>query len=450
MEADAKIISTRNGPITFVADSMELFEGRDTQDVLDPSGNGDRGQAEITPDRRRDHAFTAHPATMLVINVTNSCNSNCVYCYEKEWRTSERLLEWTGPDLLEDVARILHSNRSIRAIKFFGGEPLLFPHLIDATCKSVEEYCQSLGLKTPQFSVVTNGTIYTSKIVEMLKRHRIRVTISIDGPPAVNRLTRPPAPGNEIGLASDSEANIRRLSLDLEKQIRIEATFTKYHAELGIGLADILKYCSRFSQWPVDVLPAQNFDPERTRDWELSHEDRVRFFGDGIRYSMSQLGTAVDTPIVMASAIGMISTLLRKERCDAFCPASGGQIALVPGGYTYPCYLFLGHGCVMSRNADDNNEMGTQGVAGSDFLSKTEIEACRHCWASPFCKKCLFYSLIKYGSLSPVHREDCDFTRAMSEEFLRDWYMLRISSNEDHNLCKNLSKLGLVKVDEDR
>ena len=103
-----------------------------------------------------------------------SCNLQCEYCYQNPMRESRASLHYSLPEL----KRALELEG--RPFTLFGGEPLLM-RLEDL------ESLFSWGLdRYGENTVQTNGTLITAKHIEIFRRYKVRVGISIDGPDELN------------------------------------------------------------------------------------------------------------------------------------------------------------------------------------------------------------------------------------------------------------------------
>jgi uncharacterized protein len=90
---------------------------------------------------------------------------------------------------------------------FHGGEPMLIgPARFDAWCR---EASVTFGLDTVRFSIQTNGTLIDDRWIDVFRRHRVSVGVSLDGPMPVNDEYRFDHQGR--GSYSRIAASIRRL-----------------------------------------------------------------------------------------------------------------------------------------------------------------------------------------------------------------------------------------------
>ncbi|MNJ99901.1 Anaerobic sulfatase-maturating enzyme [compost metagenome] len=129
----------------------------------------------------------------LTINVTQICNLKCTYCAAGGDGTygmaqTKISVEQTLPQLKFFLEK-LSSGDSFKIV-FLGGEPLLYPEGIRAIANYVQLMTAGRNI-TPQFSIVTNGTLMTDANIELLKSIKCNVTVSVDGPEHINDIVRP-------------------------------------------------------------------------------------------------------------------------------------------------------------------------------------------------------------------------------------------------------------------
>jgi uncharacterized protein len=127
----------------------------------------------------------------LVVKVAERCNLNCSYCYVYNHEDKTYM---TRPSRMRDeifeamLMRALHyckehSPHSI-SITFHGGEPtLLGARCIDEWAGKTEKY---LGDYLDSVGMQTNGTLLDADWIDVIKRHNIRVGVSMDGPAHVH------------------------------------------------------------------------------------------------------------------------------------------------------------------------------------------------------------------------------------------------------------------------
>ncbi|MFM9592008.1 FxsB family cyclophane-forming radical SAM/SPASM peptide maturase [Streptomyces scabiei] len=124
----------------------------------------------------------------FVLKVHSRCNLDCDYCYvyhsaDTSWRDKPRLMDAA---VAERVAGRIAEHATAHdlpgvGIVLHGGEPLLLG------ARRLEELLGILGRGLEQagvpvrFSAQTNGVLLTPAILDVLLRHRVDVSVSLDG-----------------------------------------------------------------------------------------------------------------------------------------------------------------------------------------------------------------------------------------------------------------------------
>ena len=140
------------------------------------------------------YGFNRHDLT-LQIEPTLKCNFACVYCFEDGFpqitmseEHQERLLGFVEKYMQREELSSLN-------VIWFGGEPLLVPHILEKLTTGFRRICDKLGLNFEtryKANVVTNGSLLTEKIRKKLQEWRItNIQITIDGSEKVHNLRRP-------------------------------------------------------------------------------------------------------------------------------------------------------------------------------------------------------------------------------------------------------------------
>jgi len=112
--------------------------------------------------------------TIEYLPVGIACNLSCSYCYQDPMRDAGNI---NVPRDWERVQTQLTSQFTV-----FGGEPLLAPieHLEEVWKFGLEKYGSN--------GIQTNGTLITPQHVELFRKYRVQVGISVDGPGYLNSL----------------------------------------------------------------------------------------------------------------------------------------------------------------------------------------------------------------------------------------------------------------------
>ena len=110
----------------------------------------------------------------ITINITNKCNLNCTYCFEKnkddQFMTIENALK------IVDISYNELKDDKHFMINIFGGEPFLAWEIIEAICNHIK-----LKKYKARVGITTNLTILNDYMLDIIEEYEIFLLVSIDG-----------------------------------------------------------------------------------------------------------------------------------------------------------------------------------------------------------------------------------------------------------------------------
>ena len=144
---------------------------------------------EIVKKIQKKNSFLFNGVSLHIMVLTLRCDMKCVYC-----QASSTCQNGKGYDLDEETAKktvdfIFQSPNSNINIEFQGGEPLLNFEIL----KKTVEYAKKKNKKYQKnliFSLVSNMTLMTEKIMDWLIDNRVGVCTSLDGPKELHNKNR--------------------------------------------------------------------------------------------------------------------------------------------------------------------------------------------------------------------------------------------------------------------
>ncbi len=358
------------------------------------------------------------PLQTLVLNVTNQCNLSCKYCYEfgedrvgnPEGKTkfmSEETARATVDYLLEQS----EGRRSVH-LTFFGGETLMNFKVVRSTIEYAREQARAAG-KTIDFSLTTNATLLTPKIIEYLAENQVGVTISIDGPKELNDKFR--VFHNGKGTYEVIAPKVKEL-LQKHKSRPIAARVT-----LTSQVVDVTRI---FRHLTNDMgFHEVGFAPVTTSPIRL-----YAIGGGGLDLILAQFTKLAQEYLEYAlrdehHGFSNVSDTLQELHAGISkahpCGASLGLMGVGPSGDIAPCHRFvdsdqhkLGH---ISTGVDREKQAA--------FLERGHISRkieCHSCWARPVCSGgCYHEAYVRYGDTGHANLHYCDWIRGWTDVCLR-------------------------------
>ncbi len=253
----------------------------------------------------------------LMLLITQECNLNCLYCYLKHSRPSGSM----DRELIAEAVRMLARSGSGRVhVQITGGEPTIYPELVEYTLKSVRSI-------VPQASVglQTNCTLMDRSLAEILRKYNVQVGVSIDGLEDVHNKFR--------GKFGDTLNGLKLLD---ESGVEFRVTCVVYRDNV-CKLDRLLLFLSTFRNFRginLDLMTEKDRDgsqPGRAGAKEL-HKGLVKFLK-----ALDWVNLSRTIPITFRQYEMVIGK--RKLKCPVM---EFGSIALCPDGRVYPCTHLVG------------------------------------------------------------------------------------------------------------
>jgi uncharacterized protein len=190
----------------------------------------------------------------LVVNLTDKCNLNCVYCSRQFARKKPISM---STDLvikvLKNAGEYADKNKIRMTVQFHGGEPLLeFNKIISAIDATPKDKLKNLKLR-----IQTNGTLITEEIIKECAKRNVEVGISLDGRQIENDSTR----RDTCGVGTFKEiVNALNLIKKHQKEVSCLTVVTNINVK---NLSKILKFFNKLGINDIGFLPL--YEEPRTR-----------------------------------------------------------------------------------------------------------------------------------------------------------------------------------------
>lgn len=306
--------------------------------------------------------------------ITNNCNLRCSYCFADggsygetrgymEKQTIEKTLHLLNKDFSDvDDFRIL----------FFGGEPCLYPELMEHTVNAAKDILKG---KKIIFSGTTNGTILSEKLQSLFKKHEVGFAVSLDGPKCVQNCLRKTATGiGSYDLVKNNLKHFKRIS----KRLPILVTVTPKNMNLS-------ETYIHFKELGVDYI---RFTPAT-----LPADSSLRFTDDDVTFLKNEFTKLAslylkdlleDEHSLEIDNFYSIKSIINRQKRHSYCALGSGIIAVTPQGDLYPCPHFVGEEkhCLGNVNSAFDKE------AFKNYFHENQLDKKPKCNACPVKNLC--------------------------------------------------------------
>jgi uncharacterized protein len=407
-----------------VADLAAAHDGAVLSDtiaeLLKLQALGETRPVAAAPPPRRVLPLKPIPLQTMVLNVTNQCNLSCTYCYEYGEDKIVDTENGKKPKFMSDATAresvdfmFKEAGDSKRAhLTFFGGETLLNFPVLKKTVIYAREQAAALG-KEVDFSLTTNATLLKPEIVDFVVENGISVTVSIDGPAAMQdkfRVFHNGAGSYDVVAPKIKELIARHRTRPIGARVTLTSSTldvkTIYrHLTEEIGFREV-----GFA--PVTTSP--------NRDYAITGSGFDDMLGQFRELAYEFLECAVENKHHGFSNVKETVGEIHKGLSKAFpCGAGIGLLGVATDGDVALCHRFAG---------SDEHKFGTvrDGIdraAQAAFMTTHHIENktdCATCWARPVCSGgCYHEAYTRFGDTASPTLHYCDWIRGWTDVCLQ-------------------------------
>ena len=350
----------------------------------------------------------------LVINITNVCNLSCKYCYAHggSYNSSENMI--SKENIIKTLDVFYSQYDSIENIQIFGGEPTLNLDGIEIIAEYVENrFVKHKDNKKTKLGMVSNGTVVNQRLIGLINKYNINITISLDGPAIVNDKMRIFRDGS--GTEKCISENIKLLREETGQPSLIEATYHRGHEESKIKIKDIISYGkNKFGINNFHIMPVSGSEEDF-----YSLLDRSEFVN-----SISDLiGINNNCNLPVHDMIKhVINTLTNKKICKYLCEAGLSVLSVSTKGNVYPCFMLIDQEEYNMGNINDDNLFNSQRFLKiknelSKF-SKFEYYKCKDCFNNTICHGCIGSNYFETGNIYEQSDDNCNMYKQITEKVI--------------------------------
>lgn len=335
----------------------------------------------------------------LLLQVTQNCNLRCDYCiYSGNYKTRTH----SNVKMTSSIAKggidylIEHSqDNDFLFVGFYGGEPLLEYPLIK---ECIEYTLESVPNKQIHFSITTNGTLLTQKIIDQLVSYNIFLLISIDGPEHIHDESR--------RFASNNNGSFNTITNNLRYIKDTYPEFYKNNINFNIvvhenGFQEVDQFITSDPLF-VDSIVLTNFISDNYTDkkYSISENSLIDYRYKRFLLYLQKTGfLKTYTPSKLLTQSFYKNTHIEDYLDNRIClPKSfhrGGscipglhKLFLTANGDFYPCER-VNESSNATKIGTLNKGLDLNKIKNLTNLESYTSEDCHNCWAYSFCEICL-------------------------------------------------------------
>jgi len=350
-----------------------------------------------------DDMNEAVKAFKFIIVLNLDCNLGCKYCFEGTRKGKLYLSDEVEDRIIDFMKQRDYPNKEEIKVTFYGGEPLLSTERIVSMSEKIRAFSESKGLRY-SFSLVTNATLLTSKVVQRLKPLGLMgAKVTLDGPKEVHDLFRPFKSG-----AGSFDVIVRNVQDVCDKiRIQIGGNFTQAHVRDFPRLLDYLLD----KGFTPDRIPVVKFDPVVNESSEFAMPD----FHDGCDLT--------GEPWLSEASIYLREEILKRGyRLPKIAPAPclmqhNDSFVVNYDGELYKCPGLIGRkACCIGDVVN-----GIKDYRSSHGLDDWKNEECLACSYLPLCfGGCKYMKLVRDNSMKGVNCQKSYYDKALGDLVLQD------------------------------
>lgn len=392
--------------------------------------------------------------------VTERCNLNCTYCYEKhEFHRSGKIMSKEvakqAIDMILDNEKMNNymNTDNVKGIilDFIGGEPLLEIDLIDYICDYFKKKTFEIGhpwAMNYMISISTNGLIYNSpKVQKFIEKNKYKcsIGITIDGNKDLHDACRVlPNGKGSYDIVEKSVKNaindgiLQSTKLTLAPQ-NVKFAFDAITNLWDMGLQFIYANCVYEEGWNIEHAKILYKEMKKLADYLLVNKKYDKY--------MTSL---------FNDRLGEVADLNQN-----YCGGNGDMLAIGPDGLCYPCLRYMSHSMQSNRepficgNIQDGLIDPTKDEKLCKLCSVTmktqSPEKCLNCPISSECGACNGYNYDKFGDPNIKATYICEMHKARVLANIYYWNNLYKQLNLNKKIPMNVPKewaINIVGIDE--
>jgi len=442
--AEARLFHSAAGSHLFIVDGSRIYDLLETAtSEIERAFAADYDEAaaralldSLVGGRRPRYIDAASPPLppifSLSLNVAQSCNMSCGYCYADRGKFggSARLMSFSVAAASVDRLIAQSAPGADLVLGFIGGEPLVNRKLVRSITAYAVEAARRAG-RQMRFSLTTNATLIEPEDARLFRDHGFYVAVSLDGDQIANDRVR------RMHDGSGSYEHVIEGIARLQQGGRARPSFSASNGDAGNG---------RPASHPR-YLVGLGFDSVGFAAVLTSPDPALAFAGSdfaAFRRSMIDCGRKALEALKNRQSypFSNFETALHEIHRGTHrpypCGAGAGYLSVNAKGDLYACHRLL----------DDKNWAMGDVFTGADDARRAQhlarahvdrMEPCRSCWARYLCGGGCYHEVERRGRIG------CDYIRGWLEFCLAAYAELSVARPDYFSVSRR--DVDVVKID---
>lgn len=336
---------------------------------------------------------------MLVINITDACNLDCIYCSRQCARKNAGKMSMSLiKNVLKKAADYSRLNHIKMTLQFHGGEPLTeFNKILDSIDSLSQEEQGRLKIR-----IQTNGTLITEEIVRECSKRNIEIGISLDGTKIENDLARKDI-SNEGTF--DKIINALKLIKKYQKEVSCLTVVTNINID---NLDKILEFFNEIGITNVGFLPLYEEPTTRTINKKIAPnmkqlaESQKRLFDKWINLLKEDKYKKLNISTFQILIWNLLSSNSKTKKFRVNCGVGVNSLFVENDGTLWGCGAFSYVDELILGNIQEQTLSEIQrGHSYETFLKRTTSNV-------KGCKECPFQFICRGGCVANGFRKNRD------------------------------------------
>lgn len=352
------------------------------------------------------------------IVVTENCNFNCKYCFiskivQKD-QASKVMSKEVASKAIEQLQKAYERQRTTydKTITFYGGEPLLNLDVIVFFMEEIERIKQA-GFYWPsdvKFALISNGTLIDEKVLAILQKYNIALSISFDFDPK--------AQSQRIAKNNIDSDNIVRKKIELCKKLNFPFSLSITISENTIKSKEfVLSEIYKISPATVafNMLIPNEFEVKSDDYYKKATEFMIESFK-----SLRKWGIYEDR--IMRKVNSFEKGQLFLYDC---CASGGNQFVIDPSGDIGICHGYLNNHKFFTESVFDDNFDFRKSPTFRFWKKRSPLymEQCQKCECLGICGGgCPYAADFMHNSIYAIDDRFCIHAKTVLQWLISDLY----------------------------